>query len=104
MYSVHWKRGLDFNNLVIRASEYYAVEDPNTIIRFNFTTVRELYDVYDQFGNKRYGLREELDLEHFIDVNTNEVNNDPASKCGLGDYHVDRENQFLYVCLSAHKR
>ena len=74
VYNLHWKLGLDFEQLLLNSDYLYRLEDPNTIIRFNFTTQRELYDVYHSYRKTLMDrdLRESQ-LDTFIDPVTNTV-------------------------------
>jgi hypothetical protein len=44
-YNVHWHTGLDFTQLGLQGSEFFAADDPGVVLRFNYTNSRELYDI-----------------------------------------------------------
>jgi hypothetical protein len=44
-YNVHWGRDLDWLNVGIQASEFFTADEPGVVLRFNYTSKRELFDL-----------------------------------------------------------
>jgi len=88
-YSVFWSTGLDWTSLTVNPSFYFRSTDDAFILRFNYTTSRELFDI-----GKILAGRMQTPLL------TAQGNMLTYSACQFGDYYLDAGNQFLFVCVS----
>ena len=87
-YNVHWKWGIDFSHLSIAPSQLWT-DDDAVVLRFNYTDARELYNVgkwYQQQLQTPY-------IEAQPSIMTPET-------CTNGDYFHDKDNEYLFVCVS----
>jgi len=52
MYNLHWRYGIDFTHILLTTSQYTSLTDENTIVRFNHTEPRELWEIFNVVGGK----------------------------------------------------
>jgi len=45
MYNIHWGEGIDWDHALLVPSLYAEESDPPVILRFNYTEVRELFEI-----------------------------------------------------------
>ena len=88
-YSVYWSTGIDFNSITMNPSFYFKSTDDAFLIRFNYTTHRELFDIGHILAGKLQ-----------TPLLTAQGNMLTYSSCSFGDYYLDVANQFLFVCVS----
>ncbi|KAM3144741.1 hypothetical protein pb186bvf_003050 [Paramecium bursaria] len=88
-YHVHLSNGgADFKSISLFASPYFLPTDKGIVLRFNYTTYRETYDVWKNEGGKQ--TKSYLSIAAIPDPLT----------CNQGDWYHDLTNKFFYVCLS----
>jgi hypothetical protein len=94
IYNVHWQRGINFDNLGVQPSEYFSLTDPGYVIRFNYTDVRELYDISRLVA----GVATLTNSDQLLTAVP-----DPAT-CKNADNFLDKDAKALYVCFSGRGR
>ena len=88
-YNVWWNSGIDFTSIAWSPSYYMNDTQDGFVIRVNYTTDRELFDIGHIVTNK---LQVPL-----ITASTKPLN---YSTCKMGDYYHDVNNRYLFVCIS----
>lgn len=88
-YSVYWSTGIDWTSITMNPSFYFKSTDDAFIIRFNYTTHRELFDIGHILAGKLQ-----------TPLLTAQGNMLTYSSCSFGDYYLDVSKQFLFVCVS----
>ena len=86
-YNVHWKQGIDFQNLFIAPSMLWDQND-GVVLRFNYTDVRQRFVVSPYYQKQ---LQEQME-------GLPSVPN--PSTCKNGEYHHDVPDEYLYICVS----
>lgn len=90
-YNIHWNEGIDFSHALVIPSYLTELKDLTTILRFNYTENRELFDIYRMIGGELVeAYAPALDLTKFVD--SNNVPNSNADSCSFGEYYDDKEN------------
>jgi len=83
-YNLWWLTGLDFTTMSVFPSKYMLDGEDAVILRFNYTTSRELYDMYHD------------GTEVFNQTMTTMLD---ATTCAHGDIYNDEENRYFYICV-----
>ena len=84
-YRIHWRRGLDFDSMLMEVSERWEPTDLNTFFNMNFTETREAVNFTTQYGagvqilnetliNKKSSELETGDNWVLNDTETREIN------------------------------
>jgi hypothetical protein len=87
VYNLHWAEGINFEHMAAVASDYLSPQEPATILRFNYTGNRELWEINELIR----GLK-----QPFVAASTAL----DASTCTLGQYTHDVDSKVLQVCVS----
>lgn len=88
-YNVWWRSGIDWTSINIDPSYYFDQATDGFIIRFNYTTARELFDIGHMIGGV---MKIPLVSQSAAVLN--------YSTCNYGEYYHDATNRFLFVCVS----
>lgn len=88
-YNVWWNSGIDWTSMAMTPSYYHNATQDAFIIRFNYTTNRELFDI----GHIIVGV---LQLP-LLSAQAQQLD---YSTCNFGDYFHDPDNRYLFVCVS----
>lgn len=91
-YNIHWKWGIDFTHLSIAPSRLWESTE-GVVLRFNYSDFRESYQI-----GKWY--QEQLQLPMIIESSSLI---DPST-CNNGEYFHDKDNKYLYVCVSGRNK
>lgn len=87
--SIHFKEGVDWTHMFIVPSYYATPEDKTTVLRFNYTDQRELYEIKKMVaGNITGTFQQALTLDKLI-VSATGMPNSDANGCVFGDWFHD---------------
>lgn len=91
-YNLHWDIGTDWAHMALQPSPYLFPAEPATLLRFNYSAARELYDI---------AIMDRGVLGQLIGEGSTPL--DPAT-CQMGEYTLDRANRMLEVCVSGRNK
>ena len=74
VYNLHWSTGIDWDHALLVPSPYANETDNTIILRFNYTEVRELFEIKRMIAGRvmrttesqQYAYLQHFDLNHFI--------------------------------------
>ena len=89
VYNIHFNFGSsDPTSMGIFASPLFTPTDKGIVLRFNYSAVRETFDIFRNEGGRF--------TKTYVNISTIP---DPAS-CNHGDWYIDNTNKFLFLCVS----
>lgn len=105
VFNIHFKEGVDWSHLLVQTSYYSTPTDKTTVLRFNYTEQRELFEIKKMLAGKVVSaFPQASSLDKLVNPSTGKPNNDDATGCVHGDWYLDDSNKQVYVCVNGKQR